>query len=349
MKTTRSNFGRKAITFGVVIFMAVALTATGFAAWLISSGSTEAGSGNIDVVTVSSADLEITLDDKVVGNDNLAETIYFAPLAEDDSGYITHTDSKDNFTENLTFSVSGSIANGDKVGSLSFAVRVPDSVIYAAGFSKSEGSDEWDTYTPTKAFIALPKYALDKDGKALPTVTRGAKVGDGVINLTEKTAAIVLTMEEIVDTTGVTKDGFKYVKNGDSYVFQGTFAFSWGEAVGYGNPGRTLDAMDATSAGDGTQEVDTYTLAEAGLLIRLLNVIVNGKTLDGTLTNEAGETVVTSGSILPHELDVTALPANILGDTQEEKVQNLIEGLEKLDLAALSGTTYTVYISALPR
>ena len=349
MKTTRNNFGRKAITFGIVIFVALALVASGFAAWLISSGATSTGEGNIDVVTVSNADLTINLKDMVDSSDNKVETIYFAPQAGDNSGYITHSATSDNFTENLSFTVSGNIDNGDKVGTLSFAIRVPDAVIYAAGFSKSEGSEDWDTYTPTKAYISLPNYVLDKDGKSLPTVTRGAKVGEGVINTTDKTEAITLEMTGALDASGVTQDGFTYKVEEGKYVFEGTFKFGWGEAVGFGNPGRTLDKMDATSAGDGTFEVESYTLDQAGLILRLINLIVNGKTLDATYTNVAGDQVITSGSIPAHTLDVKALPANVLGDTQEAKIKNLVEALDKIDMANLSGSTYTVYITALPK
>ena len=349
MKTTRSNFGRKAITFGIVMFVAVALVASGFAAWLISSGSSNTGEGNIDVVTVSNADLSINLDDLVDQHDNKVATIYFAPQAGDNSGYITHSSASDNFTENLSFTVSGHIDNGDKVGTLSFSVRVPDSVIYAAGFSKSEGSSEWDTYTPTRAFIALPDYALDSNGRSLPTVTRGASVGDGVINTEDKTEAITLTMESALDGTGVTQDGFTYKYSENKYVFSGTFAFGWGEAVGYGNPGRTLDKMDDTSAGVGSMEVEGYNLNEAGLLLRLINMIVNGQSLDSTFVNNVGSSVITSGTVKAHELDVKNLPANVLGETQAEKVQNLIEALDRINMVGFGGATYTVYITALPK
>ena len=39
MKITKGHYNRKLLTFGVMLFLAIALISTGFAAWIMSSGA----------------------------------------------------------------------------------------------------------------------------------------------------------------------------------------------------------------------------------------------------------------------------------------------------------------------
>lgn len=350
MKTTRSNFGRKAITFGVVIFVCIALVATGFAAWMISSGSTVQEPGNVDVVTVSNADIKINVNN-ISGDSTLkVEEIVFAPQEGDHTGYITHTATADNRTENLSFNFSGNVSNGDKVGELTFSVRLEDSIINAAGFFKN--GENW-TYDAERAYITLPNYAVDKDGNPLPTIKKQEGTENTyVIDTVNTTAPAKITIATETDmTAGVTDKGFTYKLEGSEYVFNGEVKFGWGQVFGFGNPGRTLDSRDDTVYSADSYEVEGLTLPEAELLLRLVNFVNAGKVLDSTYTFGSSNTpVVTSGTVNASDIKLSTLEtlANIAGDTKEAKIANLNAALEKAE-ASITAPKYTIVITAQPK
>lgn len=350
MKTTRSNFSRKAITFGVVIFVCIALVATGFAAWMISSGSTVQEQGNVDVVTVSNADIKINLDNLVGESSLKVDDIVFAPQENDNTGYIMHTATVDNRTENLSFTFSGNVSNGDKVGELTFAVKLPESVINAAGFFKN--GENW-TYDSERAYITLPSYAVDMDGNPLPTIKKQAGTENTyVIDTENKTAPAKITIgtETTLDSTGITDKGFTYKLNGSTYVFDGEVRFGWGQAFGFGNPGRTLDSRDTTVYSAESYEVTGLTLPEAELLLRLVNFVNAGAVLDSYTFGESSTPLITSGSVKASDIKLSTLGSlsNIAGSTKAEKIDNLNDALEKAE-ASITVPKYTIVITAQPK
>ena len=60
LKLTRKSYRRKLIMFGAAIFMSLALTATGFAAWVLSQDTSVDAGGNGEVGIVSDNELKIT-------------------------------------------------------------------------------------------------------------------------------------------------------------------------------------------------------------------------------------------------------------------------------------------------
>lgn len=330
MKITRSTFTRKALTFGIIVFMSVALVASGFAAWLISSGSKVEGEGNIKVEVVDHANIKINIDNLGANNALSNAQINFAPKSDDHEGYITGTSTSadlggETLYENLSFVVTGNVTNGDKVGTLSFSMKVSDGVCYAAGFEKN--GDAW-TYNPAKAYIHLPSYVTDSNGNALPKIV---KTTDGTsVSFTEdgETEPVKLTVEgnDVVD---VTSDGFSYKYNSTSgkYEIKATYVFGWGEAVNGGNPGNTLDALETSDLPACVKKNGTgaYSLEQAELVILLINAIVNEQTVNG----------VDAHSINPTTLD-------------DATIVSYIETLSEMQ-KDMSGAGYTVIIEALPK
>ena len=59
-KLTRKSYQRKAMVVGATAFAGIALMATGFAAWVISSSATKNVQGGVQVGTISNKSIEIT-------------------------------------------------------------------------------------------------------------------------------------------------------------------------------------------------------------------------------------------------------------------------------------------------
>lgn len=57
-RLTRSAYKRKAILFGLLVFLAIGLVTTGFASWMMSSSAKTSQSGNVNVGIIQSANLE---------------------------------------------------------------------------------------------------------------------------------------------------------------------------------------------------------------------------------------------------------------------------------------------------
>ena len=189
MKSTRRGFGRRALSFGLAIFAAITLTAVGFAAWVLSNNANVDAEGGIKTETVTDVSIKIDITNQVDnvlydqidehGNGVGRQNIVFAPIAPPSSGEGSANHPANNGqiqndglgeSEDLTFTVKGTVNNIDKIGVLRFNVRVPESLIAAAGLTRPtvEGGN-W-TYDPSKAFIQLPSYAMDMEGKPIPYI-----------------------------------------------------------------------------------------------------------------------------------------------------------------------------------
>ena len=189
MKSTRRGFGRRALSFGLAIFAAITLTAVGFAAWVLSNNANVDAEGGIKTETVTDVSIKIDITNQVDnvlydeidehGNGVGRQNIVFAPIAPPASGEGSANHPANNGqiqndglgeSEDLTFTVKGTVNNIDKIGVLRFNVRVPESLIAAAGLTRPVEGGNW-TYDPSKAFIQLPSYAMDMDGKPIPYIS----------------------------------------------------------------------------------------------------------------------------------------------------------------------------------
>lgn len=215
-KTTRKSFSRKAIIIIASVFLVISLTATGFAAWLISNNANGKGEGNVTASNVSDAILGVTIDKA----ENLG-TINFGPEAGDNEGNVRAEDASD--VESLAVTVTGKIGNFDTLKQMLVTVNCPDAVLTAAGYTWGEneqyGSRNY-VYHADKAFIALPSYAMDEKGNQLPLPAGG------------KTEAATYESANGLFTAG---------DNDNEKKFSVEVKFGWGELFEGNNPGRYLD------------------------------------------------------------------------------------------------------------
>lgn len=215
-KTTRKSFSRKAIVAVMSVFLTVSLTAVGFASWLISNNDSKEGTGNVNASDVSDAILGVTIENA----ENLGK-INFGPAQDDKTGTIRYNEAETDDYEALKITVSGSIDKYKTLDKMSITVKCPDSILTAAGYTWTGGDGaRVYSYDKTKAYIALPGCAVDKDGKFLP----------------------------MIDSANNTKadeypSGDKIFTGSDDNKkeFTVTISFGWGELFQNENPGKYLD------------------------------------------------------------------------------------------------------------
>lgn len=125
MKLTRKHYNRKILSFGLVLFLAVALLSTGFAAWIMSTGAEEENGGNVSIGAVTDGSLEFT-EVKWTGDNNL---ISFDAEANDVTGSIKWDGSN---AENLIIEITGKISPKEYLDDLTIVMEIPASVKAAA-------------------------------------------------------------------------------------------------------------------------------------------------------------------------------------------------------------------------
>ena len=220
-KTTRKSFSRKAIVAVMSVFLTVSLTAVGFASWLISNDDSKKGTGNVTASDVSDAILDVTINNA----ENLGN-INFGPAQGDETGTIRYNKAEADDFEALEITVSGSIDNYKTLAKMSITVKCPDTILTAAGYTwTGEDGARAYSYNKTKAYIALPGCAVDKDGKFLPLTAGG-----------ETTKALDF------------ENGNALFKGTDENkkTFETKISFGWGALFEGKNPGRYLDGEDGT-------------------------------------------------------------------------------------------------------
>lgn len=215
-KTTRKSFSRKAIVAVMSVFLTVSLTAVGFASWLISNNDSKEGTGNVNASDVSDAILGVTIENA----ENLGK-INFGPDKNDTTGTIRYNEAEADDFEALKITVSGSIDKYKTLAKMSITVKCPDTILTAAGYTwTGEDGARAYSYDKTKAYIALPRCAVDKDGKFLP-----------MFDSANNTKADEYLSGNTIFTGS----------DDNKKEFTVTISFGWGELFQNENPGRYLD------------------------------------------------------------------------------------------------------------
>ena len=248
-RLTRRSYKRKIITLGVSLFSALAMFATGFASWIISSDAKIEGNGNVDVGVVT--DESITIYDATVDglavNGTAKTDISFNPAVGDvkepnltqnptytaDKGYGGRVyGSDDGDFEKLTVEFSAKITGKENIGELTVSLNVPDTVKAAAAAN----------------YIVLPKCATAQGGvKIIETVDSTVKVNERV-------------------ASDYPQDVWTLVDNGDgSWTFTYSFEIKWGTEFGGMNPSLYYD-LEAQSGLRGDQVRDRLYAFRAMLL-----------------------------------------------------------------------------------
>lgn len=237
-KVTRHAFSKKAIMITASLFVTLALITTGFAAWLISSGASGEGTGNITTATIDDARLGLT-----VAMAEGKDFVCFGPQADDDHPDIRYKlpvgDEKDD-KEVLTATVTGTIKNYDRLEKFNITIKISDKALTAAGYTwteTNEGSLKNRTYTYNagNACISLPEYAVDTDGRFLPLPSDPSKT------IAPKT----ISAGDSMFTAGANEKNFTF-----------DVTFGWGEKFEGCNPGKYLDREIADHLPNETYTVD---------------------------------------------------------------------------------------------
>lgn len=127
MKLTRKSYNRRVFTFGIVMFLAIALISTGFAAFIMSNNATANEDGTINVGTITDGSIafgEITFE----GGD----AFHFEPDATDNEGHVVY---KDGNSENLTVKIKSSVSPAQYLKTDGITIKmtsIPESVVAAA-------------------------------------------------------------------------------------------------------------------------------------------------------------------------------------------------------------------------
>ena len=123
-RITRNSYQRKIILFGVMMFSAVALISSGFAAWVLSTEQKQSVNGNASVAAVSDASFNLSVAFKD-GKNN----IIFDSAKDDETGRV-RWDSTNYAITSVT--ITGQIENYDYLGTLKVSLAVTDAIKDAA-------------------------------------------------------------------------------------------------------------------------------------------------------------------------------------------------------------------------
>lgn len=210
-KTTRKSFSRKAIVVVMCVFLTVSLAAVGFASWLISNDASTKGTGNVNASNVSDAILGVTIEKA-----NDLGKINFGPLESDKTGNIRYNEAEADDVESLKITVSGSIKKFATLKQMEIKIKVPDSVITAAGYGLKDGSaTEYEVKANLPKYITLPAGAADEKGNLIDTTKK---------------------VEYLATDTAVFTSGAD-----DTATFSFDVTFGWGTLFNSENPGIYLD------------------------------------------------------------------------------------------------------------
>lgn len=215
-KLTRKSYQRKAMVVGATAFAGIALVATGFAAWVISSSATKNVQGNVNVGVVADKSIQLTVDP-------ITEKFSFDAKEGDNTGRV-RCDGH-NF-ENLSITVKGNYTNATMVNKFSIALRM--------GTVASE--------------TAEPVIDDTAEGRFNAAATGDKKY----IVLPECFGANAVTF----DTKDVNTVGKKLTVTGDNATFEYKISFAWGEFFKGMNPSEYYDTGDGAAIPDAQYKTD---------------------------------------------------------------------------------------------
>jgi len=232
-KLTRKSYQRKAMVVGATAFAGIALMATGFAAWVISSSATRNVQGGVQVGTISNKSIEITNvefeEPGPLGEHETARKYFsFEPTKGDNSGRV-RCDGKN--WENLSLKVTGKYSPADYVNSFSIALRM--------GTVDTKGDFAVDTAAEGRLSAAQTANYI-----TLPTCWAGGTTdGKGV---TVNTNATGIVGEPNGMAITVAEEGGKKVA-----TFTYTISFAWGSHFNNMNPSEYYDTEEGKTAHKG--------------------------------------------------------------------------------------------------
>ena len=211
---TRNTFKRKIVVFGASVFASLALVATGFATWVISTSSQAGAEGNVTVGVTEDASIEIAT---VTLSKN---EIAFEPQETDDQGRVVAGKGEDAKFENLEVTYNTTITGASNLNTLTITVNIPVGVQKAI----------------TEGYLTI-SYANDEDWVVTPVYAVGAAQTEENITSYNYT----MSKTSLKGTTGVVDTALTYVVDGNNATLDGALSFGWGTKFGNMNPGLYYD------------------------------------------------------------------------------------------------------------
>jgi hypothetical protein len=231
--------------------MSVAMVATGFAAWIISTNAQDDGTVGVNVATINQGNLEVTLDTGLYDEDGdyIGTKLCFGPDATDLDGYLKSTVGNTEDAEQLKFTVKGVVGGATNLGKLTLKIDLSGLVD-----AIDAGYIEFD-------FAGAGFTAYEESGAVVPNVY--------VIELT---------------TTDVIVDGSV---DANQKAFEIKVSLAWGTFFNNKNPGYYYDGEDVAGgdkdfSNSTAQEIlDTITNE-----MTALNAALTAKTIKVTVLAE---------------------------------------------------------------
>jgi len=241
-RLTRNHFKRKLITAGIAIFASLAISTTGFAAWLISTGDEKSLDGNVTVGAVQDASVTI-------------ENLQF----KDDIDFLSFNGRGDDIGKTVIVNgvtlpnrVTTSLVEGENAESLSVELSCTIKNLKAASTLEIRYHEPQGVTEAVKAgYLTLPTNL----NSTVPSTT-----SDGVTIYTLKFAKG--DNGEFVLASGVTLPaGVTF--NQTTGELTCTIAYSWGEKFGGKNPGNYYDEDDTGRTVPASQAVEQLKIFKA--------------------------------------------------------------------------------------
>ena len=223
MRLTRRSYKRKLIMFGASIFTCVAMTASGFAAWVLSQDAKISTTGEVEVGSVTEANVElkdIYFVDKVGDTEPKADVknFTFEPKRDDDEGRVRHSQKPEDPAEDLDIRIGWTIVNYQNASDHFVELYVPETVHNAivAGF-----------------IVPHENFKIETGATAVQHENANYYV-------------YTYSIGNAIDETGSSEDGllsYTYSETGGvkTVNFILTLKFNWGEKFDGINPGEYFD------------------------------------------------------------------------------------------------------------
>lgn len=251
LKLTRKSYRRKLILFGAAIFMSLALTATGFAAFILSQDAKVGADGSVQVGAVTESNIEIT---PIVFVDD-DKQFEFEPQEGDTSGRVRNDG--ENF-EDLDLTLTWTIKNYGIVNQVTIDFYIPESIENAinAGYITLAGSGLTKVGGPVTP--ELPDENIEGNFYLYQYIVPTGIVANG--ENADKTVSWVYTAatqtaDAKVDFTLTLKFAWGTAFKGDNpgiyfdKLYDGDTNKEFGKNIKYDTVKLTLDTMKATMCG----------------------------------------------------------------------------------------------------
>lgn len=228
---TKKAYSRKALTIGVAVFSVIALTATGLAAFILSSSAEKGATGGINIGGVSEKNVNININGLKSSGDQLLDSYKFSfnPKSNDDKGRVRYDGTN---AEQLSNTITGTIDPAEVVSKVTVRLDV---------LKKSADSDTW---------------VVDEEANSK---FKSAATTGNYITLPECFG------KDVEVTTG--EGDYSYTTSDNKMNFTLKIAFGWGTAFNNMNPGNYYDEdAEGKAKSDATMkdEMAAFTKALTG-------------------------------------------------------------------------------------